>query len=64
MIKITNEIDGKKYELVRSRRGCKGCAFYTKTGCNIGTPPKWRCITLCFAIDGIWKEVKDGESII
>lgn len=57
MIKITNEIDGKKYELVKGEGGCEQCDFQKFCTSN----PCWNGISLCFRLDSIWKEVKDGD---
>lgn len=60
MIKITNEIDGKLYELVQRKCGCDECAF---DGCSKCLLPKEHSYfnghLIC--VKGIWKEVKDDE---
>jgi hypothetical protein len=59
MIKITNEIDGKKYELVKSEDGCKQCDF--RKFC-VATP---RCIDACDVCGALYghfeKVVMRGE---
>jgi hypothetical protein len=57
MIKITNEINGKKYELVKSECGCEQCDF--QKFCT--STPCWNEISLCFRLDSIWKEVRDAD---
>jgi hypothetical protein len=69
MIKIINEIDGKKYELVPEentrQNSCGGCAFYpTQRKCALSQSHRnWdkNNISVCEALHGIWKEVRDGE---
>lgn len=64
MIKITNEFDGKKYELVIGVTNCKSCAF-----CNsfedyyecTEDQAEFNGILLCDKLNGIWKEVKDAD---
>lgn len=72
MVKITNEIDGKKYELVPNSKGCEGCAFCKKAKLSInkvvvyndsckfddGKEPNWNDFLVCVDLDGVWKEVK------
>jgi hypothetical protein len=58
MIKITNEIDGKKYELVESDNGCDDCSLRKR--CKHWTDaPQWGADTLCLKLDGAWREVRD-----
>ena len=62
MVKITNEIDGKKYELVPEICICKGCDLEYK--CNENHPDMVnnifnRC-SVCGKLHGIWKEVHNG----
>lgn len=57
MIKITNEINGKLYELIESDNGCEGCSL--RKCCEHWTDaPEWCGCTLCLKLGGIWKEVK------
>lgn len=57
MIKITNEVDGKKYELVKSDAGCEQCDF--QESCSAA--PCWYGMCLCLILEGIWKEVRDAD---
>jgi hypothetical protein len=67
MIKITNEINGKKYELVPrgDERDCSGCSFEITTGkYNCSLPLKeslFNDIFVCAHLEGIWKEVRDAD---
>ena len=71
MIKITNEIDGKKYELVPRiggvREPCRGCAHYngwTGQRKTCGFTPYWVEFNdemVCKKLRGIWKEVRDED---
>lgn len=64
MIKITNEIDGKLYELAPEkdwRIPCKGCAFTTHNGdglCLLKDDCFNGCC-VCSELRGIWKEVQN-----
>ena len=61
IIRITNEIDGKKYELVKETHLCDGCAFLEEgnlSGCENYFEFNSRAI--CAKLHGIWKEVRDG----
>jgi hypothetical protein len=57
MVKITTEIDGKKYELVKSKGGCKQCDL--RESCP---DPYWNDTFLCLKLRGIWKEVRDADN--
>lgn len=63
MIKITNYLDGKKYELVPTMNdgSCDGCAMKGKptVECRTQTSLWGRCV--CVRLNGIWKEVKDAD---
>jgi hypothetical protein len=64
MIKITNEINGKLYELVpeNEMNPCEGCAFDKNS--DIVCSLKDDCFNgccVCGELHGIWKEVKDNE---
>ena len=65
MIKITNEIDGKLYELVPEKEGmnrCEGCAFDFDPDIDKVCPLKddfFNGCCVCTELRGIWKEVKD-----
>lgn len=63
MIKITNEIGGKKYELVGESYLCSGCSFLDKrTGCILpNNQRRFGGIGVCGKLGGVWKEVKDGK---
>lgn len=60
MIKITNEVNGKLYELVpeekKSRNPCKGCAFDINDDIPCSLTLNGCCV--CSELRGIWKEVK------
>lgn len=64
MIRITNEINGKKYELVPETEICKGCCFDTdyrnthSIDCAI-EEDGFNGTCVCHTLRGIWKEVKD-----
>lgn len=61
MIKITNEIDGKKYELMPETDICEGCDLRKK--CDEIRPQVAHSVfnrcCVCAKLYGIWKEVKD-----
>jgi hypothetical protein len=60
MIKITNEIDGKKYELVPSCGCCGGCVFNSCFGCTLDECHKdFNYRQVCKILLSIWKEVRD-----
>lgn len=61
MIKITNEIDGKLYELVQKKCDCDGCAFNGEFQCLL---PKEHSYYNGYLIcgKGIWKEVKNEKT--
>lgn len=62
MVKITTDIDGKKYELVGEVHLCDGCALLKDgilSGCN--EFPKFNRIAICSKLHGIWKEVEDAD---
>jgi hypothetical protein len=62
MIKITNEIDGKKYEFVTESNNSKHCAFNKSGGCDCTDEQStFDDIVLCCRLDGIWKEVRDAD---
>lgn len=62
MIKITNEIDDRKYELLTDRSDCDKCAFYNG-GCNCtNEQSNFNDYVLCIILNGIWKEVKDEDN--
>ena len=65
MMRITNEIGGKLYELIPdvSVEGvCEGCAFRVGDGeCNMEQIHRdWCKSCVCAKLHGIWKEVKNG----
>lgn len=66
MIKITNEVNGKLYELVPEKNWripCKGCAFTTNNGdgiCLLKDDSFHGC-SVCSMLRCIWKEVKDEK---
>lgn len=56
MVKIITEVNGKKYELVDSNKGCDDCQLRKR--CKHWTvAPKWRMNILCLKLSGVWKEV-------
>ena len=63
MIKITNEFNGKKYELVEEQYLCSGCSFLDKSvGCILPNDQRlFRGVNVCGRLGGIWKEVKDAD---
>jgi hypothetical protein len=62
MIKITNEIDGKKYELVNGYGSCAGCAFNSQFGCCVDMKQRvFNHRLVCKELYGKWKEVRDGK---
>jgi hypothetical protein len=62
MIRITNELDGKKYELVPEIYICGGCDIKNK--CDANHPERedniFNGFLVCEKLNGIWKEVRDG----
>lgn len=62
MIRITNEINGKKYELERyyGDLPCESCDL--QETCGEKANNQWEGIGVCDALPGIWKEVRDGET--
>lgn len=70
MIRITNEIDGKKYELVPATKSCMGCAFEKKQkdyldNCKLTKKHSKHTLyqgnVVCIRMNGIWKEVRDAD---
>ena len=63
MIRITNEIGGKKYELVPEVCICEGCAFVDQNGyCILDSRSddlKYYNVSVCGKLHGIWKDVKE-----
>lgn len=64
MIKITNKIDGKLYELVpKEPHDCNECAFNGEYDCTIPKEHRYHYGHLaCLRYCGIWKEVKDEKT--
>lgn len=63
MIKITNEIDGKLYELVKDKHICDACSFLTKDNDCI-LPKEQReffGINVCGKLCGRWKGIKNKK---
>ncbi len=62
MIKITNEVDGKKYELVPSHQGCIGCDL-ERMCYGIATKRNviWDETKPCSRLFGVWREVRDAD---
>lgn len=62
MIRITNEIDGKKYELVPRYGSCEGCVFKSRFGCTLEECRRdFNYRQVCKVLLSIWKEVKMAE---
>jgi hypothetical protein len=62
MIKITNEINGKKYELVPGFGCCGRCAFNSSFGCTLEECSKdFNYRQVCRILLGIWKEVRNAD---
>jgi hypothetical protein len=64
VIKITNEVDGKKYELVKAIRGdrCDGCAMKGKSIDECRALSLLWGYGVCARLNGIWKEIKDEKT--
>lgn len=60
MIRITNEIDGKLYELVPEVYICEGCDL--KYECTELVHSVFNGCAVCGKLHGIWKEVKDEKN--
>lgn len=57
MIKIINEIDGKKYELVPSDKGCIECDLEKMCyGVEDKKNVVWDITLPCSRLFGVWKE--------
>lgn len=63
MIRITNEVDGKKYELVEAEIGgsCEGCVMNGKSVKECRTFSLFHGYGICARLNGIWKEVRDAD---
>ena len=63
MIKITNEVDGVKYELVPSCGCCGGCAFNSSFGCTLEEDDckYFNYRQVCKILLSIWKKVSDVD---
>lgn len=61
MIKITNEIDGKLYELKRycGDSPCESCDL--REACEENGNTLWEGFGVCDALPGVWKEVRDAD---
>ena len=66
MIKITNEIDGKKYELVKAASDihCDGCVMKGKSAVECMSLTLLWGYGICAKLNGIWKEVKNEETAL
>ena len=64
MIKITNEINGKLYELeiCYGDSPCESCDL--RESCGEMANNQWEGIDICDALPGVWKEVRDGETVM
>jgi hypothetical protein len=63
MVKITTEVNGKKYELV-PRGACANCDLHgiKTTICQIHpTDNSFNGQIVCAVLHGIWKEVRDAD---
>lgn len=61
MIKIINEINGKKYELALDVADCEKCAFAGLGISECDEVDRFYGEQLCVKYNGIWKEVKDED---
>ena len=67
MIKITNEVDGKLYELMPAVDRCMECDFDTERkdylgDCKLGREHAYyHGKIVCGRMEGIWKEVRDAD---
>lgn len=62
MIKITNEINGKKYELVNGYGSCNRCVFDTRFGCRVEMEHRvFNRRLVCAELQGVWKEACDAD---
>lgn len=63
MIKITNEVDGKKYELVPATTDghCNECAMKGRSIDECRTFSLLWGYGICVKLNGIWKEVRDAD---
>ena len=59
MIKITNEVNGKKYELVPTTFACEGCDLYEDTNQECMSENEFDGHSVCLMLGGMWKEVKE-----
>jgi hypothetical protein len=61
MIKITNEVNGKKYELERyyGDSPCESCDL--QEGCAENAQTAWCWRGVCDVLPGVWKEVRDAD---
>lgn len=69
MVRVTTEVDGKKYELVPEidNCNCAGCAFYQlpMIRCLLERRYRYKCfkgIKVCEKLHGIWKEIKNEDN--
>lgn len=63
MIRITNEIDGKKYELVPSHKGCIECDLERMCyGVDNKRNVIWDESLPCSRLFGVWKEATDDKN--
>jgi hypothetical protein len=61
MIKITNEIDGKLYELIPGTFACEGCDFYENNPDCI-SENEFDGHIICLMLGGIWKKVQNEKT--
>jgi hypothetical protein len=63
MIKITNEVNGKKYELERYWHygyfPCESCDL--RETCGEMANNQWEGFRVCDVLPGVWKEVRDAD---
>lgn len=62
MVKIINDVDGKKYELVLSHKGCIECDLERMCyGVDKKLNVIWEESRPCSRLSGVWKEIKDED---
>jgi hypothetical protein len=62
MIRIINEIDNKKYELIpNNSEDCSECAFANLDAYECDDVDMFCGERLCLKYKGVWKEVKDDK---
>lgn len=63
MLRVTTEVDGKKYELVPDKYICSGCDLNINKACIVVGEKRslgfFNGQSVCGKLGGIWKEIKD-----